>query len=74
MKLTNQVLQVAKRILRDQFCNTVVTKSMQFGFMPRKADSIFILIQVQDIQRDKNLYFVFADLKTAFNGVPERAL
>ena len=47
---------------------------MQFGFMPRKADSIFILIQVKDIQGDKNLYFVFADLKTAFNGVPKRAL
>ena len=51
---------------------------IQFGFMPVRGttDAIFIVRQLQEniLDKNKNLYFGFTDLKKAFDRIRRKVL
>ena len=75
LKLTDHVLTVIERVVKNITCDTVKTDEMQFGFCPGRAttDAIFILRQPQEkyLTSHKKLYMAFVDLEKAFNRMPQ---
>ena len=78
LKLTKHVLKVVERIIEVIIRDVVNVDDMQFGFLPGRGttDAIFILRQIQEkfIGKNRNLYFVFADLEETFDRVPRKVL
>ena len=78
LKLTDQVLNVVKRVIEKIMRECIIIDDMQFGFMPGRGttDAIFIVRQLQekDLDKNKNLYFAFIDLEKAFDRVPREVL
>ena len=78
LKLTEHVLKVVERIIEVIIRDVVNVDDMQFGFLPGRGttDAIFILRQIQEkfIGKNRNLYFVFADLEETFDRVPRKVL
>ena len=78
LKLTEHVLKVVERIIEVIIRDVVNVDDMQFGFLPGRGttDAIFILRQIQEkfIGKNRNLYFVFADLEETFDRVHRKVL
>ena len=78
LKLTGQVLKVVERVIEIIIRKRIVTDDMQFGFMPGCAatHAIFTVTQHQEkfVDKNINLFFVFIDLKKAFNRVLRKVL
>ena len=66
--------RVLEKIIREK----VDIAKMQYGIMPGRGttDTIFILRQLQEwfLHKNKQLYFVFVELETAFDRVPQKVL
>ena len=71
-------MKVLERGLKKSIRCQLSIDNMQFGFMPGKGttDAIFIMQQVQEKYqaKKKKLYYVFADLKKAFDRVPREVV
>src|SRR6056300_1728659 len=78
LKLTDQVMKLAERVL-DVFIRRIVNISdMQLGFVPGRgtSDAIFVTRQLQEkyFAVNKPLFFAFVDLEKAFDRVPRVVL
>ena len=71
-------MKVMEHILNTIVRNIVSIDEMQFGFMPKcgTIDAIFILRQLQEkvLNKKKNFYFAFVDLKKEFDRVSRAVL
>ena len=74
LKLTDQILKIAERIIEELIQQQVGIDKMQFGFIPifGTTNTTFILRQLREkhLAKKKNLYFAFVDLEKAFDWVP----
>ena len=74
LKLTEQVMKVLKRIIRQ----VVLIDDSQFGFVPGRGttDAIFVVRQLQEkyLAANKRLYMAFVDLEKAFDRVPRKVI
>ena len=78
IKLQEHVMKILEDILSTIIREQVSINNMQFGSIPVRGttDAIFILRQLQEknLQKKKNIYFVFVDLEKAFDRVPRKIL
>jgi len=83
IKLLEHATKVVEMIFKDRIRQQIDIDDMQFGFMKGKGplmpfllDGIFIVKQMQEKFRakGKKLYFVFVDLKKAFDRVPREVI
>ena len=76
LKLIKHALKVFERVIENLLRDKVDIGSMQFGFMPGKGTTIFVVRQIQERFMDKKrpLFFAFVDLEKAFDRVPRAVL
>ena len=67
LKLTDHVLKVIEKVVKNIICDIVKIEEMQFGLCPGRGttDAIFILRQLQEkcLTKHRKLYMAFVDLE-----------
>ena len=78
VKLLEHGMKVLEGVLEKRLRQKVKIDDMQCGFIPGKGtvDAIFMVRQLQEkfLEKRKDLFFAFVDLKKAFDRVPREVV
>ena len=77
IKLLEHAFKMYEKVLDGRLSEVVDIDKMQNGFMPGRGtvDAVFVLRRLSEKFRAKNkLFFIFVDLKKAFDRVPREVI